>query len=122
MSEDHMLHLILSKLQGIETNTFEIKDQLKNIDTRLEQVEARLDRVEARLDQVEARLDQVEVRLDQLEELIHKNYALVEEFYISQKEANTAIRSEIHIINGTLDMHTAQISLNTAALKEYKIS
>ncbi len=115
MSENDKLDLIIFKLQDIQTH-------LQTIDKRLDGIEERLDRVEARLDRVEERLDRVEERLDRLEDTVNRNYAMTEEFYVSQKEANEEFRAEFRVIHGTLDMHVRQIARNTALLKEYKIS
>ena len=108
MSENDKLDLILFKLQDIQTH--------------LQTIDKRLDGIEERLDRVEARLDRVEERLDRLEDTVNRNYAMTEEFYVSQKEANEEFRAEFRVIHGTLDMHARQIARNTALLKEYKIS
>ena len=122
MSENDKLDLILFKLQDIQTHLQTIDKRLDGIEERLDRVEARLDRVEERLDRVEERLDRVEERVDRLEDTVNRNYAMTEEFYVSQKEANEEFRAEFRVIHGTLDMHARQIARNTALLKEYKIS
>ena len=71
---------------------------------------------------VQTHLEQIDGRLDRIEHIVSRNYAMTEEFYVSQKETNAEFRAEFRVIHGTLDMHTRQISRNTAVLKEYNIS
>ena len=95
------VQVLKSEMAGVQTEIADMKSEIAGIQTHLRNIDARLDRIE---------------------NTVGCNYAMTEEFYVSQKEANVEFRTEFHIIHGTLDMHGRQISRNTMMLKEYKIS
>lgn len=53
-----------------------------------------------------------------LQETVCKNYDMLQEFYVYQKEWNAETSDRLKIIEGRLDMHDSQIARNTADLKK----
>ena len=64
-------------------------------------------------------LNRLEERMDRLEEQVAKNYQLLEEFYVHQKEFNTAMLDRFAVYDGRLEMQGNQIARNTSIIKAY---
>ena len=71
------------------------------------------------LNRLEERMDRLEERVDRLEEQVAKNYQLLEEFYVHQKEFNTAMLDRFAVYDGRLEMQGNQIARNTSIIKAY---
>ena len=104
-----------SEIAGVQTEIAGMKSEMAGIQTEIAGMKSEMAGIQTHLRSIDARLDRIE-------NIVDRNYAMTEEFYVSQKEANVGFRTEFHIIHGTLDMHGRQISRNTVLLKEYKIS
>ena len=86
---------------------------------KLEAIVLCLNRLEERMDRLEERMDRLEERVDRLEEQVAKNYQLLEEFYVHQKEFNTAMLDRFAVYDGRLEMQGNQIARNTSIIKAY---
>lgn len=72
------------------------------------------DMIQVKADVAELKSDMVEVkqRVGVLEETVTRHYKMFEEFYVYQREYNTAMEARWKIIEGKLDMHSNQIARN----------
>lgn len=70
---------------------------------------------------IDQRITNIENDVAQIKETVNKNYGMLEEFYVYQKEHNTQTSDTLGVIEGELEMHNNQISLNTAKLKQVHI-
>ncbi len=80
------------------------------------------DMVEVKADIVELKEESAQMRreLYDTKELVNKNYSLLEQFFASQQEFNTEVKNQLKMVVGMLDMHSRQISRNTADIKMYR--
>ena len=97
---------------------------LKPIDRRLDTIERDVSTLKTdvsglKLDVSTLKSDVSDLKLDvsELKETVNKNYGMLEEFYVHQKEHNTEIMDTLSIIEGELAMHNNQIARNTAQLQ-----
>ena len=99
-----------------------LKSEMAGVQTEIADMKSEIAGMKSEIAGIQTHLRNIDARLDRIENTVGCNYAMTEELYVSQKEANVEFRTEFHIIHGTLDMHGRQISRNTMMLKEYKIS
>lgn len=69
---------------------------------------------------VDEKLDVILVKLDAIDKKIDRNYDKLEEFYVMQKEHNTAIEDKIDFLAEKVEVFTDQTIKNTVALKKYR--
>lgn len=90
------------------------------LDSKLEPMKNDISDIKNDVSNVKIDLSNVKTDLSNLTKALDKNYDLLEEFYVYQKEHNTELINRIKIIEGEIDMHSTQIALNTSDLKRVK--
>lgn len=113
-----MDHELLSAISEMMDTKLDVK--LRPIEERLDKIETRLDAMDSRFDKVEARLDNVDTQLAEIKATTDKNYLIVEEFFVRQQEANTAITDKIDFLEEKVNLYTDQTLKNAIQLKSYK--
>ncbi len=119
MQQCELSGLILEKLEAIVLCLNRLEERMDRLEERMDRLEERMDRLEERMDRLEERMDRLEERVDRLEEQVAKNYQLLEEFYVHQKEFNTAMLDRFAVYDGRLEMQGNQIARNTSIIKAY---
>ena len=109
---NEQLNVYNKRFDDIETN-------FGNVNSELNAYNKRFDDIENHFGNVNCELNAYNKRFDDIEDLVRANYKMTEDFYVSQKEANTELFDQIAIISGELEMHNNQISKNTADLRRY---
>lgn len=110
---DKLLEQILVKLTALEQGQQDIKANMQNMKTDMQNMKTDIHAMNKRLANVES--DVTEIK-----ETVNKNYDKTLEFYAKQMENNTEMRDRIRVIFGELEMHSEQISRNTADIRLYK--
>ena len=59
-------------------------------------------------------------KIDMLQNTVNRNYDLLEEFYVNQREFNVDMKDRMQVIEGKVEMHGNQIARNTAEIREIK--
>lgn len=102
-------------------------EKFKPIDQRLSNLEKKVDALADTTDSLSSKVetladttDSLSVKFENLTETVNRNYTMLEEFYVYQKEHNTKTSETLELIEGELEMHSNQISLNTAKLRQVK--
>lgn len=90
------------------------------LDTKMNPIEKRLDNIEEDISSLKTDVSTLKSDLTELKETVNKNYDMLEEFYVYQKEQNTEVSNSLSIVEGELEMHNNQIARNTAQLKRVK--
>ena len=109
---NEQLNVYNKRFDDIENNFVKVNSELNTYNKRF-------DDIENNLGNVSSELNAYNKRFDDIENLVRANYKMTEDFYVSQKEANTELFDQIAIISGELEMHNNQISKNTADLRRY---
>lgn len=99
MTDTELLQMILSEIQSMKTDISELKNDVSELKTDVSTLKA----------------DTAEIK-----DTVNKNYGMLEEFYVYQKEHNTEVSNSLAIVEGELEMHNNQIAINTAQLKRLK--
>ena len=97
----------------------DIENNFVKVNSELNAYNKRFDDIENHFGNVNCELNAYNKRFDDIENLVRANYKMTEDFYVSQKEANTGLFDQIALISGELEMHNNQISKNTADLRRY---
>lgn len=149
MSDREILQLILAETQdmnkrisnietdvsGLKTDMTEVKEDIAELKTdvselKTEMAEVKEDIAELKADMTEVKADIVELKTDmsdmkivteRLSQTVEKHFSMTLEFYGRQMEHNTRINDLFEIMIGQMDMHTNQISRNTADIKKLKL-
>ena len=108
-----------SELNAYNKRFDDIENNFGNVNSELNAYNKRFDDIENNFGNVNSELNAYNKRFDDIENLVRANYKMTEEFYVSQKEANTGLFDQIALISGELEMHNNQISKNTADLRRY---
>ena len=109
---NEQLNVYNKRFDDIENNFVKVNSELNTYNKRF-------DDIENNFGNVNSELNAYNKRFDDIENLVRANYKMTEEFYVSQKEANTGLFDQIALISGELEMHNNQISKNTADLRRY---
>ena len=120
MTEKELLEQILAKVTNTDNRLSKVEIDVSDLKSDVSGLKS--DVSELRSDTSTLKSDVFTLKSDtsEIKQTVNKNYALTEEFYINQKEANTEVKDRIKVITGELEMHNEQISRNTADIKLYK--
>ena len=119
MSISEKLDLILEKLGTLEFHIEQLDNRMDRLESRMDQLESHMDQLESRMDQLEEHAHQLEDHIHELSDTVIKNQHMLEEFYVTQKEFNTALQDRFAIFDGKLEMQGNQIARNTSIIKAY---
>lgn len=128
MSDREILQLILAETQDMNKRISNIETDVSGLKTDMTEVkediaELKTDMTEVKADIVELKTDMSDMKIvtERLSQTVEKHFSMTLEFYGRQMEHNTRINDLFEIMIGQMDMHTNQISRNTADIKKLKL-
>ena len=105
------------KQEELKQDVSELKQEVSELKRDVSDLKSRMTSVEKELAEWNEK-GALKTDLAALQETVCKNYDMLQEFYVYQKEWNAETSDRLKIIEGRLDMHDSQIARNTADLKK----
>lgn len=105
------------EVSKLKQDVSELKQEVSELKRDVSDLKSRMTSVEKELAEWNEK-GALKTDLAALQETVCKNYDMLQEFYVYQKEWNAETSDRLKIIEGRLDMHDSQIARNTADLKK----
>ena len=105
------------EVSELKQDVSELKQEVSELKRDVSDLKSRMTSVEKELAEWNEKWA-LKTDLAALQETVCKNYDMLQEFYVYQKEWNAETSDRLKIIEGRLDMHDSQIARNTADLKK----
>ena len=105
------------EVSELKQDVSELKQEVSELKRDVSDLKSRMTSVEKELAEWNEK-GALKTDLAALQETVCKNYDMLQEFYVYQKEWNAETSDRLKIIDGRLDMHDSQIARNTADLKK----
>ena len=105
------------EVSELKQDVSELKQEVSELKRDVSDLKSRMTSVEKELAEWNEK-GALKTDLAALQETVCKNYDMLQEFYVYQKEWNAETSDRLKIIEGRLDMHDSQIARNTADLKK----
>ena len=105
------------EVSELKQDVSELKQEVSELKRDVSDLKSRMTSVEKELAEWNEK-GALKTDLAALQETVCKNYDILQEFYVYQKEWNAETSDRLKIIEGRLDMHDSQIARNTADLKK----
>ena len=131
MTANEKLDVLITKmdefgreLASLKREVSELKQDVSELKQEVSELKRDVSDLKSRMTSVEKELAEwnekgaLKTDLAALQETVCKNYDMLQEFYVYQKEWNAETSDRLKIIEGRLDMHDSQIARNTADLKK----
>ena len=112
------------EVSELKQDVSELKQDVSELKQEVSELKRDVSDLKSRMTSVEKELAEwnekgaLKTDLAALQETVCKNYDMLQEFYVYQKEWNAETSDRLKIIEGRLDMHDSQIARNTADLKK----
>ena len=112
------------EVSELKQDVSELKQEVSELKQEVSELKRDVSDLKSRMTSVEKELAEwnekgaLKTDLAALQETVCKNYDMLQEFYVYQKEWNAETSDRLKIIEGRLDMHDSQIARNTADLKK----
>ena len=106
------------RMESMEENMEAMDKRLESVEENMETMGKRMESMDIRMENADKRTGAAEHRLDALETKVDRNYAMLEEFYVCQKEFNNQIKDRMKIFEGESMMYHLQIARNTADIRD----
>ena len=112
------------EVSELKQEVSELKQEVSELKQEVSELKRDVSDLKSRMTSVEKELAEwnekgaLKTDLAALQETVCKNYDMLQEFYVYQKEWNAETSDRLKIIEGRLDMHDSQIARNTADLKK----
>lgn len=112
-----LLKPIDRRLDTIERDVSTLKTDVSGLKADVSTLKADVSGLKSNVSGLKLDVSTLKTDVSELKETVNKNYGMLEEFYVHQKEHNTEIMDTLSIIEGELAMHNNQIARNTAQLQ-----
>ncbi|MCI7814022.1 MAG: hypothetical protein MR543_10170 [Robinsoniella sp.] len=112
MTDREILQAMAEMIQPIHTKIGKIEEHLGSLEKETGKIEERLGSLEKETEKIKEQQKDIDRKVD-------KNYGLLEQFYVEQKERDTKTNEKIAFIQADLEMQRNQINMNTATIRRY---
>lgn len=109
-----------SEISGMKNDISSMKNDISSLKSEVSGMKSEMSTMKSEMSDMKDDISSLKSDVVEIKQTVNKNYDLLEEFYVTQKEHNTDVMCRIKIIEGEIDMHSNQIALNTADLKRVK--